>query len=147
MMREAASRDMSVNTFGKWVVDLTRREVRARGVPVPLGSRAFDILEVLVESAGELVTKDELMRRVWRSAIVADSTLQIQISTIRKALGQDRGMLKTVFGRGYRLLGSWNVEQRGALAARAGPPEQAGARPFLTNLPAKASDLIGRQGA
>jgi len=44
-----------------WEVDLAARELRARGVPVPLGSRAFEIFAVLVQSAGELVTKDELM--------------------------------------------------------------------------------------
>jgi DNA-binding winged helix-turn-helix (wHTH) protein len=46
---------------GEWEVDLARRELRARGVPVPIGGRAFEIIEVLVQSAGELVTKNDLM--------------------------------------------------------------------------------------
>jgi DNA-binding winged helix-turn-helix (wHTH) protein len=83
-------------------VDRTRRELRTQGVPVPLGGRAFDIVEVLAQSAGELVTKDEIIHRVWSGAIVEESTLQVHISAIRKALGPDRGMLKTAFGRGYR---------------------------------------------
>src|ERR1700724_3439244 len=102
---------------GQWEIDLARRELRARGVPVPVGGRAFEIIEVLVRSAGELVTKNDLMGRVWPGAIVEDNTLQFHISAIRKALGPDRGMLKTASGRGYRLLGSWTPQQREATAA------------------------------
>ncbi len=92
---------------GEWEVDLARRELRARGVPVPIGGRAFEIIEVLVQSAGELVTKNDLSARVWPGAIVEDNTLQFHISAIRKAFGRNREMLKTASGRGYRLLGAW----------------------------------------
>ena len=101
----AAQRRRLDDDPGPWEMDLTRRELRTHGVPVPLGSRAFDIVEVLARSAGELVTKDGIMRRVWSGTIVEESALQVHISAIRKALGPDRGMLKTAFGRGYRLLG------------------------------------------
>src|SRR3981189_2338890 len=94
---------------GEWEVDLARRELRARGVPVPIGGRAFEIVEILVESAGELVTKNDLMGRVWPGAIVEENTLQVHIYAIRKALGSDRGMLKTASGRGYRLFGNWTI--------------------------------------
>src|SRR3984957_10917245 len=96
---------------GEWEVDLARRELRARGVPVPIGGRAFEIVEVLVQSAGELITKNDLMGRVWPGAIVEDNTVQFHISAIRKALGRDRGLLKTASGRGYRLLGAWTSRQ------------------------------------
>jgi non-specific serine/threonine protein kinase len=56
--------------FGNWRVDLRDRELRADDTPVPLGSRAFDILAVLAQSAGELVSKNELLRRVWAGAAV-----------------------------------------------------------------------------
>ena len=88
-----------------WEIDLARRELRSQGVSVPIGSRAFEILEVLVRSGGELVSKYHLMEQVWPGAIVEENTLQFHISAIRKALGADRGLLKTVSGRGYRLLG------------------------------------------
>ena len=48
-----------VHESGEWEIDLARRELRARGAPVPIGSRAFDIIEVLVRSAGGLVTKHD----------------------------------------------------------------------------------------
>jgi len=127
-------------------VDRTRRELRTQGVPVPLGGRAFDIVEVLAQSAGELVTKDEIIRRVWSGAIVEESTLQVHISAIRKALGPDRGMLKTAFGRGYRLLGAWPIRQEGRSAdpvvLQIVPPTA-----FATNFPSASFDLIGRAAA
>src|SRR4030081_1252091 len=102
-----------VYELDEWEVDLARRELRARGIPVPIGGRAFEIIEVLLQSAGELVTKNDLMGRVWPGAIVEDNTLQFHISAIRKALGPDRGILKTASGRGYRLLGAWTSRQEG----------------------------------
>ena len=127
-------------------MDRTRRELRTHGVPVPLGGRAFDIVEVLAQSAGELVTKDEIFRRVWSGAIVEESTLQVHVSAIRKALGPDRGMLKTAFGRGYRLLGAWTIRQEGRSAdpvvLQIVPPTA-----FATNHPSASFDLIGRTAA
>src|SRR3984893_13073052 len=83
---------------GEREFDLARREVRARGVPVPIGGRAFEIIEVLVQSAGELVTKNDLSARIWPGAIVEDNTLQFHISAIRKALRSDRGILTNMCG-------------------------------------------------
>src|SRR4029077_2206345 len=53
-----------------WEIDLGRRELRSRGIPVPLGGRAFEVVTVLVQSAREFVTKDDLMERVWPGATV-----------------------------------------------------------------------------
>ena len=104
---------------GLLALDLSRRELRARGATVPIGGRAFEILAILAQSAQELVGKDELMRRVWPGAIVEENTLAAQISAIRKALGADRDLLKTISGRGYRLVGNW---MPGAATAPAAEP-------------------------
>ena len=93
-----------VYRFGAWEIDLARREMRLNGIQAEVGSRAFEIIETLVQSAGELVDKYHLMNRVWPGAVVEENTLQAQISAVRKALGPDRGLLKTIAGRGYRLL-------------------------------------------
>ena len=66
---------------GECEIDLARRELRVLGSPVPIGGRAFEIIEVLALSAGELVTKDELMNRVWPGAIVMENTLQVHVSS------------------------------------------------------------------
>ncbi len=138
-----------VYELGKWEVDLARRELRARGVPIPIGGRAFEIIEVLVQSAGELVTKNDLSARVWPGAIVEDNTLQFHISAIRKALGSDRGILKTASGRGYRLLGAWTSRQEDTSSADSIDlePMRTPAEPFQTNLPAATSELVGRANA
>ena len=128
-----------VYEFDGWEVDLARRELRARGVAVHLGKRAFQIFAVLVQSAGQLVTKDELMARVWPGAIVEENKLQVHVSAVRKALGADRGTLRTSFGRGYRVVGDWTIRKECTPAdAVALDPTRMPVQPFLTNLPAAA---------
>ena len=131
---------------GRWQVHLGRRELLACGSAVPIGARAFEVIEALVRSANDLVTKDALMDRIWPGAMVAENTLQVHISAIRKALGQDRAMLKTVSGRGYRLLGEWAVRREDAAEKSASQlqPGRSPARTFQSNLPETAFDLIGR---
>lgn len=131
-----------------WEVDVAKRELRAHGAAVPIGSRAFEIIETLVESAGGLVSKDDLMRRVWPGLVVEDNTVQVHIAAIRKAFGTDRSMLMTISGRGYRLLGDWTT-QKEILPAQPDVPDRArtAAHPFLTNVPVAASALVGRETA
>jgi DNA-binding winged helix-turn-helix (wHTH) protein len=87
--------------FGRFRVLLRRRQLVADGVPIELGTRAFDLLLVLLEANGSLATKDELMSRVWPGIVVAEENLKAQISALRKALGEDRYFIQTEFGRGY----------------------------------------------
>ena len=89
--------------FGRFRVLLRRRQLVADGMPIVLGTRAFDLLMVLLEADGSLVSKDELMRRVWQGVIVAEENLKVQIYGLRRALGEDRGFIRTEFGHGYRL--------------------------------------------
>ena len=137
-----------VYVSGAWEIDCARRELRAHGTSIPIGSRAFEIIEVLVKSSGELVSKDDLMARVWSRASVEDNTLQVHISAIRKALGDDRGLLKTASGRGYRLLGAWTIQQE-STSVEFGAPESPGPsrHPFRTNVPVSTMALIGRETA
>jgi DNA-binding winged helix-turn-helix (wHTH) protein len=91
--------------FGRFRVLLRRRRLLADGIPVELGTRAFDLLLVLLEADGALVTKEELLNRVWRSVVVSEENLKVQIGCLRKALGADRNLIRTEFGRGYRFIG------------------------------------------
>jgi DNA-binding winged helix-turn-helix (wHTH) protein len=91
--------------FGRSRVLLRRRQLLVDGVPVKLGTRAFDLLLVLLEADGELVTKEELVDRVWPDFVVCEQSLKVQISALRKALGADRNLIRTEFGRGYRFIG------------------------------------------
>ncbi|KRB55336.1 LuxR family transcriptional regulator [Rhizobium sp. Root708] len=134
--------------YSGWELDLEKRELRAMGAPVPLGNRAFEILEALALASGGIVMKDALMKRVWPGLVVEDNTLQVHISAIRRALGKDRDLLRTVSGRGYRLLGEWTEPEArflGSTQAIRVPSSERGA--FVTNIPSAASELIGRQAS
>jgi non-specific serine/threonine protein kinase len=136
----------SLYASGECEIDTARRELRVRGAPVPLGGRAFEIIQVLAQSAGELVTKDELMDRIWPGAVVMENTLQVHAAAVRKALGQYRNLLKTESGRGYRLLGTWTTRVPGSENVFT---SRQFLRPYAEsrtgNLPATPSDLIGRE--
>jgi predicted ATPase/DNA-binding winged helix-turn-helix (wHTH) protein len=137
-----------VYAAGECEIDLGRRELRVGGSAVPVGGRAFEIMEVLARSAGQLVTKDELMNRVWPGAIVMDSTLHVHAAALRKALGPYRGLLKTESRRGYRLLGDWTVRFHDAAKRPTGPRRMRVVEDTAqTNLPATATPLIGRSDA
>jgi DNA-binding winged helix-turn-helix (wHTH) protein len=137
-----------VYASGECEIDLARRELRILGSAVPIGGRAFEILEVLAQSAGELVTKDELMNRVWPDAIVMENTLQVHAAAVRKALGPFRGLLKTESRRGYRLHGDWTVRRDDAAKPPVGLRQirVTGDSP-ATNFPAVVTPLIGRSAA
>ena len=83
---------------------LSRRDESGVFVPVPIGSRAFEVLGVLVERAGELVSRDEIIAAVWPATVVEDNNLNIQIAALRRTLDQARAQscIQTIPGRGYR---------------------------------------------
>jgi DNA-binding winged helix-turn-helix (wHTH) protein len=113
--------------FGRFRMLLRRRQLVADGVPIKLGTRAFDLLLALLEADGSLVTKEELMSRVWPGITVAEENLKVQISALRKALGEDRDFIRTEFGRGYRFIAAVrSTIARGAVSAR----RDEGARPI-----------------
>jgi predicted ATPase/DNA-binding winged helix-turn-helix (wHTH) protein len=140
--------DRPVYASGECEIDLTRRELRVQGSPVPVGGRAFEIIEVLAESAGELVTKDELMDRIWPGAIVLENTLAVHAAAVRKALGPYRSLLKTESRRGYRLLGDWTVGRHNAARPPVGLQRmQVDRESPVTNFPATVTRLVGRSAA
>src|SRR6266700_4215360 len=71
--------------FGPFRLLVARRELLAHGVPVTLGQRAFEILLMLVNRHGQLVTKDELMAEVWPGVVVEENNIQVHISAVLKA--------------------------------------------------------------
>ena len=89
--------------LGRFDIDLGMRRLRLDGQSVRLGSRAFDILAVIVSANGRLVTRDELMKAVWPGIIVEEGNIDVHLSALRKALGADRDLIVTVSGRGYQL--------------------------------------------
>lgn len=123
-------------SFGRFRLDLRHRRLTGEGAPIEIKGKAFDILAVLASAQGQVVTKDELMVKVWPGLVVEESNIQVHISALRKALGEARDRpahLFTVPGRGYRLVGTQPspVEMPASLADPRALPD----RPSIAVLP------------
>jgi DNA-binding winged helix-turn-helix (wHTH) protein len=91
-------------SFGPFDLFPRSRVLNKSGMPVTLGSRALDILIVLVENAGEVVNHRELISRAWRDLVVESSNLRVQITYLRRSLGdgeQGERYIANVPGQGY----------------------------------------------
>ena len=123
--------------FGRFRIAPRRRELFVDGRPVELGGRAFDILLALIDGRGTVLSKDELMRRIWPGQVVEENNLEVQIWALRRMLGADRHLIRTVPRRGYQFTGDIRVPAR----VEATPA----ATTRLGNLPASVSELVGRE--
>jgi DNA-binding winged helix-turn-helix (wHTH) protein len=128
-------------SFGPFRLLAAERLVLEGDKPVRIGSRAFDILAALVERAGEVVSKEELIARAWPQTFVEESNLKIQISALRRALGDGqsgRRYILTVPGRGYNFVAPVILAQ-----AWASQPAKV-LSPPAHNLPVALTRMIGR---
>jgi predicted ATPase/DNA-binding winged helix-turn-helix (wHTH) protein len=94
-------------SFGPFVLIPARQALLRKGTHVPLGTRALEVLSVLVQRPGAVVDKQELMSLVWTDTFVDDSNLKVQIAALRKTLdekGSQPSCIATVIGRGYRFV-------------------------------------------
>jgi predicted ATPase/DNA-binding winged helix-turn-helix (wHTH) protein len=92
-------------TFGRFRLDPLKHLLLESGIPVPVGSRALEILIVLTESAGRTIGKRELIEHVWPNEVVGESTLRVHVAALRKILGDGKAgvrHIENVTGRGYR---------------------------------------------
>src|ERR1700747_2482786 len=99
----------SVASFGPYRLFAVERLLQKGDEPLPLGGRALDILIALVERAGEVVTRRELIARVWPDVTVEEANLRVHIAGLRKALGdglEGARYIVTVPGRGYSFVAS-----------------------------------------
>lgn len=90
-----------VFSFPPFRLDPSQRLMTRDGQPISLTPKEFDTLVVLVEAAGAVVDKEELVSRVWPDSYVGDGSLARNISVLRKTLGED--VIQTHRGRGYRI--------------------------------------------
>ena len=104
-------------SFGDFRLEPQRRLLfRVGDGPVPLSDKAFDALVYLVEHAGRLVTKNELLRALWPTTVVEESSLYAAISALRRALKDEAAaqrLIATIAGRGYQFVAT---VQRAAVA-------------------------------
>jgi adenylate cyclase len=110
---------------------LFQRDENSAFIPVAIGSRPLDVLGVLVERHGELLSKEEIMAVVWPKTAVEDGNLTLQISALRRILGH--GCIQTVARRGYRFAAAvTRVEAEASPGAAAIPQDGPGALPRLS---------------
>jgi DNA-binding winged helix-turn-helix (wHTH) protein len=128
-------------SFGRFRLLPVQRLLLEGDKPVRLGSRALDLLIALVERRGEVVSKSELIGKVWPDTFVDEGNLKVRIAALRRALADGQAgnrYISTVVGRGYCFVApvTWS-----AGSGRATAPHSA-AEP-LSNLPALLMQLIG----
>jgi len=108
---------------------LSRQGIDGGLVPVAIGSRALEILGLLIDRRGDLVSKDEIMDGVWPGTVVEGANVTVQISALRRALadgGSEESVIQTIPGRGYRFVGAITAaESLGRLGGAAGVPHLA----------------------
>ncbi len=120
---------MSTLHFGDFVLDTAHRQLLRGTQPVKLGGRAFDVLQLLASRAPAPVDKRELFDTVWPGLVVEENNLQVQVSALRKLLGNEA--IVTIPGRGYCL----------TLKPRAGTADRAASMPAA---PAAPVPIYGR---
>ena len=134
--------DEQARTFGPFRLLPKQRMLYEAGRPVRVGSRALHILVILVECAGEIVSKDELISRVWPEAFVDEANLRVHIAALRRVLGDGQSgtrYIANIIGRGYSFVADVSLERE---ASQTAEPTVA-AEPSY-NLPPRLSRMIGR---
>ncbi|HLL15812.1 MAG TPA: winged helix-turn-helix domain-containing protein [Pyrinomonadaceae bacterium] len=111
--------------FGQFHLDVTQRTLLRNGEPVPLKPKAFDLLVVLVENRHSVVSKEDLMRRVWPDSEVEENNLTVQKRALVSVLGE--GYIQTVPRRGYRFVADVREETGSGKAESRVPVVQQGA--------------------
>src|SRR6202163_2720330 len=128
-----------VLAFGPFRLLPAQRMLLEGNAPVRLGSRALDILIALVERPGEVVSKEELVARVWPNTFVEETNLRVHVGALRKVLGDGRSVgryVANVPGRGYSFVAPITRERPAATGGVA--------RERHYNLPPTLTRMIGR---
>lgn len=132
-----------IYTFGQFELDLATAELRARGNAIPLERQVFALLALLVENRERLVSKDEIIEKVWDGRVVSDAALTSRVKSARKALGDDgrsQQFIKTIHGRGYRFVAQAKASRAGS-AMQASAEKQGPAPPALADMVQRLSGM------
>ncbi len=147
--------------FDHFELDLGRFELRASGEPCPVEPQVFSLLAFLVEHRDRLVSRDEILEKVWDGRIVSDSAVSSRVKSARKALGDDgrtQRFIRTIHGQGFRFVADVQVDRDapGGISFGEDAPDPiapdrpvvaAGSRPSIAVLPFTAVGDPGPHGA
>lgn len=142
--------------FDEFELDARKAELRRAGEAVALEPQVFALLQLLADNRDRLVTKDEIIEKVWDGRIISDSALTSRIKSLRAALcddGEAQRVIRTLRGRGYRFVADARLKHaaREASAAQADAPDTAPtpaltARPSIVILPFRLVGVAGPYG-
>lgn len=104
---------VDVYYFGAFSLNLAEKQLRRRGEPIRLPPKAFDLLLVLIQNQGSLVTKEQLLAEVWPHVFVEEANLSVNIASLRKVLdeGDEQRYIETVPKRGYRFVAQVSAQE------------------------------------
>jgi predicted ATPase/DNA-binding winged helix-turn-helix (wHTH) protein len=128
--------------FGPFELSISERSLKKAGEVVPVGGRAFDILTALIDKAGEVVSRGELIAKVWPEVTVEEGSLRVHLSALRKALGGGQfgaKYIENVQGRGYCFVVP--------IKRQADDHDQGNTSSSVSDLPPPLSRMIGRDDA
>ena len=125
--------------FDGFELDTSTVELRADGRPVALQPQVFDLLYLLVENHDRMVSRDEIVEKVWQGRAISETAISSRIKALRQVLGDDgsaQRIIRTVHGRGFRLISAVTLKAA-AVPAPPGPetPEWTGGPPSVAVLP------------
>lgn len=128
--------------FGPFELNVAERSLKKATQVIPLGGRGYDILIALLEKAGEVVAKAELIAKAWPDVTVEEGSLRVHLSTLRKALGDGQfgnKYIASIQGHGYSFIApvTWLPADSDKSSAYAG----------LSNLPPALGRMVGRDNA
>src|SRR5436190_15544716 len=114
---------MPIFAFGPFVLDPAERRLTCTGRHVAVPGKAWQILLLLAEAGGRLVSHETFRARLWPNVVVEDRTLTVHMSTLRKALGDgSASLIETVSREGYRLAAPVRVLPQAGPQAEGAPP-------------------------
>src|ERR1700748_1855674 len=108
--------------FGTFELDLARVELHADGELRSLEPQVFALLVLLIENRERLISKEEIIEKVWDGRIVSDAAIASRVKSARQALGDDgraQQLIKTLYGQGYRFVGQARAVQSVAVVTAA----------------------------
>ena len=142
-----------IYTLADFELDLDRFELRRAGAAVPVEPQVFALLTLLVENHERMVSRDEIVERVWDGRIVSEAAISSRIKAARRAVGDDgerQEIIKTVHGRGFRCVAEVRIavprSESAAAEVRAGPAGVETAAPATSSMPSIAVLPFGAEG-
>lgn len=123
-----------IYTFGQFELDLAAAELRAAGAVVHVEPQVFALLALLVENSERLVSRDEIMEKVWDGRIVSDAAIASRVKSARQALGDDgraQQLIRTLHGQGFRFVGRARAVQNAPVGTA---PKPEGAREMVNRV-------------